>query len=244
MKYGDKQVEVRRMVEQDKAFVGKAIDQMPLLLGEGRSPWATARFMRERMDNSEQFPDLLNHLYVSDLIAYDSDKKSTDVKFILTVDKYGAVTEEGRKVLELINPNAKLTSDHAANVNGVYDFLPGIVVPRADLGILEKDLTQGEILNSRVWRISARHPDEVPAEFAEDPDLLKEYAGWVRGKTKQDKNMGVSFGNNSEDAKLRAWCVYRLEYGSDADGGGGLGGRGGRLVGYLAPNLKKKITET
>src|SRR3989339_1262665 len=109
MQYSDKQVEVRRMVEQDKVFPGRNIDQMHLLLGEGRSPWSAARFMKERIAHTSKFPDLLSHLDVSDLIAYDSEKRSTDVKFILTVDKNRRVTEQGRKALELINPNAELT---------------------------------------------------------------------------------------------------------------------------------------
>ena len=235
MQYSNKQVEIRRMVEQDKLFPGRNIDQMPLLLGEGRSPWTVVRFMKERIAHDNEFPDLLSHIDVSDLIAYDSSKRSTDFKFILTVDKNGRVTEQGRKALELINPNAKLISDYAANVNGVYDSLPGIVVPRADLGVLERDLTQDEILNSKVWRILARHPDEVPAEFAEDPALLKEYADWVKGKTKQDTNMGVYLDNNSKDEKLRAFCVGWLDCRSALFGRRLLNYDGGRLVGYLAP---------
>src|SRR3989344_385436 len=235
MQYSNKQFEVRRTVEQDKSFPGRNIDQMPLLLGEGRSPWSAAGFIKERIAYANEFPDLLSYLDVSDLIAYDSSKRSTDSKFILTVDKNGRVTEQGRKALELINPNAELTSNYAVNVNDVYDSLPGIVVPRTDFGVLERDLTQDEILNSKVWRILARHPDEVPAEFAEDPALLKEYAGWVKGKTKQDTNMGVYLDNNSKDAKLRAFCVGRLDCRSALFGRRLLNYDGGRLVGYLAP---------
>jgi len=241
MQYSNKQVEMMRTVEQDKSFPGRNIDQMPLLLGEGRSPWTAARFMKERIAHANEFPDLLSYIDVSDLIAYDLSKRSKDSKLILTVDKNGRVTEQGRKALELINPNANLTSDYAANVNGVYDSLPGIVVPRADFGVLERDLTQDEILNSKVWRILARHPDEVPAEFAEDLALLKEYAGWVKGKTNQDTNMGVYLDNNSKDAKLRAFFVVWLDDRSRLGGWFDLDDVNGRLVGYLAPEAPNAL---
>ncbi len=241
MKYSNEQVEIKRTVEQDKPFPGRNIDQMPLLLREGRSPWTAVRFMKERIAHANELPDLKSYLDVSDLIAYDSSKRSTDVKFILTVDKNGRVTEQGRKALELINPNVKLTSDYAANINDVYDLLPGIVVARKDLGVLERDLSEAEVIGSKAWRILARHPDEVPAEFAEDPALLKEYTGWVKGQTKQDTNMGVYMDSNSKDAKLRAFCVVWLDDGSRLFGGGDLFDDGGRLVGYLAPEAPSAL---
>lgn len=242
MKYSNKQVEVKRTVEQDKPFPGRNTEQMPLLLGEGRSPWSAARFMRERIDHSDQFSDLRSYLGVSDLVAYDSNKRGTDVKFILTVDKNGKVTEQGRKALGLIKPNVKLTSDYAVNAGDDYDSLPGIVVARTDLGILERDLTEAEILGSKAWRILARHPDEVPAEFAEDENLLGEYVGWLKGQTKQDTNMGVYLDSNSDIAKLRAFCVGRLDDRSRLGGWSNLSSDYGRLVGYLAPEAPSAPT--
>lgn len=226
---------------------------MPLLLGEGRAPLTAARFMKERIAHAEQFPDLKSYLNVSDLIAYDSNKRSTDVKFILTVDKNGRVTEQGRKALELINPNVKLTSEHAVPLsNELYNSFSGIVVPKADLGVsegyltveevleskawrnLERNLTEEEILGSKIWRILARHPDEVPAEFAEDPALLEEYACWVKSQTKQDTNMGVYMDSNSKNAKLRAFYIAGLDGRSWLFGWNNLN-VSGCLVGYLAP---------
>ena len=209
---------------------------MPLLLGEGRSPWNAIRFMKERIAHANEFPDLKSYIDVSDLIAYDSSKRSTDLKFILTVGKNGRVTEQGRKALELINLNAELTLDYAVPLSDeLYDSLPGIVVARSDLRVLERDLIEADVLGSKAWRILARHPDEVPAEFAEDSALLKEYAGWVKGQTKQDENMGVYMDNNSKNAKLRAFVVDRLDDRSRLLGWYILDDVGGRFVGYLAP---------
>lgn len=45
---------------------------------------------------------------------------------------------------------------------------------------------------------------------------------------------------NSESYVLRAWCVNRLEYGSYADGRGGLDLDGGRFVGIASEMLEEK----
>ncbi len=239
----DEQVEVHTKVATYKPFPGRSTKQMPLLLNEGRAPLWAARFMRRRIDYSGVLPDLLDYLDVSDLVTYDSIKRSKDIKLILTVDKNGTITQDGRKALELINPNTKLTLDFAANIERIYDGLSGIVIPRTKLGLVERDLSAKEILDSRIWRILARHPDEVPAEFAEDKGLLKEYARWVKSQTKQNKNMAVYFDTNSRVAKLRAWYVDGLGYGSRLVGRYGLRSDDGRLVGFLAsetPNAPGK----
>ena len=245
MQYSNNKTKI--MVEQDKPFQDKYLEQMSLLLGEGRSPWTAARFMKERIAHAHEFPDLLSYLDVPDLIFYDSRTRSGNPngnpKFILTVDKNGRVTEEGRKALEFINPNAKLAPDYEFNPNSFYDSLPGIMVRSGlpALEVLEKHLTQKEILESKVWRILARHPDEVDKEFAEDRTLLKEYANWVKIQTKQETNMGVYLNYNPRDEyyinpKLMAFCVGRLVFKSE------IGFRkildheiNGRFVGYLAP---------
>ncbi len=237
MKYSlpNEQIEVRKVVEMYKPFHGKNTEQMPLLLSEGRSPLWTARFMRRRIDHSNALPDLVSYLDTSDLIAYDSRKRSNDVKIILTVDKNGRVTPNGRKVLDLINSNTKLTPDYAVPISEVYDALDGIVVPKVEIGVIERDLKEKEILDSRIWRIVARNPDEVPTEFAEDKGLLKEYACWVKTQTKQDENMGVYLDSNSDIAKLKAAYVNWLECRSQLCGEGSLVSVNGRFVGFLAP---------
>ncbi len=239
MKYSNGRVEIRKTVEQDKPFPGKVIEQMPRLLEEERSPWYVAHFAKERIAHAHEFPDLRSYLYVSDLIAYDSDERSTDVKFILTVDKNRRVTGKGREALELINTDAEWTSDYALRLsNELYDSLPGIVVARADLGVLGRNLTEAEALESKALRILLRHPSEVPPEFAEDPQLLREYLGWVKGQTKQDTNTGVYFDVNSNVAKLRVWFVNGLGSRSDAFGRLNLVYGLGRFVGHLAPEAR------
>ena len=64
MKYSNGQVEIKTTVEQDKPFPGRNINQMPLLLGERRSPWNAIRFMKERIAHANEFPDLKSYVDV------------------------------------------------------------------------------------------------------------------------------------------------------------------------------------
>lgn len=241
MKYSlpNEQIEVRKVVEMYKPFHGKNTEQMPLLLTEGRSPLWTTRLMRRRIDHSDALPDLVSYLDTSDLIAYDSRKRSNNVKIILTVDKNGKITKNGRNALDLINPNKRLTSDYAIPLDEAYDELQGTVVPNTQFGVLERSLSEKEILKSRIWRILARHPDEVPPEFTEDKNLLKEYTAWVKSYTKQNKNMGIYLDNNSDIAKLRAAVAGWLGDWSRLVGGDFLDSDFGRFVGFLAPEVPR-----
>jgi hypothetical protein len=223
-------------------FAGKTTEQMPKLLASGRVPLWNAHFMERRMSHLKALPDLANYLDVSDLVLYDRKDRSDDVTFLLTVDNQGKITETGRKALDLITPDASLTDDYALQLGEQYGAFVGqagvVSVKRSDLGILGKDLTVDQIENHKIWRIMARHPDEVPTEFAYDKHLLKEYAGLVKGKTGQDKNMGACMDGNGEVEKLRAAVVDWLESGSGLRGSYILDVSNGRLVGYLAPEAQ------
>ena len=230
----NERVEVRKTVDSYKLFGGRIVDQMPVLLAEGRSPLWTARFMRRRIDHSDTLPDLKGYSH-TDFVAYDLSSRGNNIKFVLAVDKNGRVTEQGRKVFELVNPTAPLVGGLLKLDGEIYDSLPGIAVPRMALRVLDRDLKEDEILDSKLWRILARHPDEVPSEFAEERDLLKKYACWVKGRTKCDNNMGIYLNGSSNFAKLGALCVGGLGGRSGLDGGDDLGIGNGRLVGYLVP---------
>jgi len=229
----NEQVEIRRNVEVYKSFPGKIVEQMPLLLGEGRAPLWTARFMRRRIDHSEALSDLKDYLFVSDFVSYDLDRRSDGFKVILTVDKNGRVTEKGRRALGELNLSAVLK-------NGALEgfYFDGIELKREEL-VVGRDLSEEEVLNSKLWRILARHPDEVPAEFAEDKNLLKEYVQWVKAQTKQENVMGVYLDKNLQNSKVRALTVLRLGSGSGVWYGDDLVIGNGRLVGFLAPEARE-----
>jgi hypothetical protein len=219
-----------------EVYAGKNVDAMPKILADDRIPMSASQLMHYRMNESGKFPDWKSYFDTSDLIAY-GPKTEGKVKFILTIDKDGKITKNGRKALELISPNAKLSSGAIELVGDQYQTLNGIEVAIGNLGRTESWLPQTEVLGNKVWRILARHPDEVPAEFAEDSNLLKEYSSWVRKQTGSNENMAVYTDSLSKLPKLRAWYVLRLGYGSGADGGCDLDGGDGRLLG-IAPEAQ------
>jgi hypothetical protein len=154
-------------------FEGSNLERMPKLLGRGRVPMPAFMIMERRLEASADLPDWRNSWFdTSDLLAYDTKGRSDKVKFILTVDNQGRITEVGKKALDLINPDAPLVN-YAVDLSkgDLYDSLQGdgvIEVPRDKLGVVERRLNGEEISESKTWRIWARHPNEVPSEFARD----------------------------------------------------------------------------
>ena len=223
-----------------EVYGGRNVDAMPRLLSDGRTPMSASQLMRYRINESDKFSDWKNYFDTSDLIAYSS-KGDGKVKFVLTVDKTGKITENGRTALELINPDSKRKSGAIELAGDQYQTLDGIEVATGNLGRTGSRLTQGEILGNKAWRILARHPDEVPADFAEDANLLKEYSSWVANQTGDNKNMAVYVDSLGKSPKLRAWYVNRLECRSLAYGRIDLDGGDGRLLGIAPEALDTKI---
>ncbi|MBU0466933.1 MAG: hypothetical protein KJ718_00965 [Nanoarchaeota archaeon] len=230
------------VIQQYEPFEGQNIQRMPELLARGRVPIPASEVMKRRVAVGEQLPDWGNSWFdTSDLVAYDAKGRSNNVKFILTVDNKGNLTEVGKRALSWINPDMPLVN-YAIDLSqgNLYDTLRGegvIEVSREKLGEVEGRLKRGEVIDSKPWRILARHPDEVPVGFAEDKSLLPEYVDWVASKTGQGENMGVYFDANGDKAKMRAWFVYRLGGRSGALGRYYLVYGNGRFVG-LAPEAQ------
>ncbi len=203
------------MTNKHEIFYGSNVRQMPKLLAQGKVPVSVAYVMKERLNGNKEM--VSTYWDTSDLVAYDSKKNQDNLKFLLTVDNKNQITEQGRKVLELIHYDNKSIFEGSIKIGDQYKEMVGegfIEVARKDLGKIENRLTQSEILNSKAWRILARHPDEVPKEFAEDKKLLGEYVKWIQNQTNDTKNMGVFLDSQGKEAKLRAWCVSRAELGS------------------------------
>jgi len=134
-----------------------------------------------------------------------------------------------------------VTSDNlASNRGAVVEQLKDlgrkglIKVPRSKI-TTKSYLTKDEVLDQQVWRILARHPNEVPAGFAEDKELLGKYFNEVASRTKDSKNMILYVGDSLKDqTTLKAWYVDGLEYRSNAGGENVLDFDIGRLLG-IAP---------
>ena len=224
-------------------FYGQNVKEMPKLLAAGKVPGSVADIAVRRLKGEDYFID--NYFDTSDLLAYDSKKRSDKVKFILSVDNKGNITEKGREALELIHYDNLLTSDYGIKLgNEIYDSLKGdeiIEVSRNELGKLGQNLIHKERLNSKTWRILMRHPDEVPKEFAQNEGLLKDYSSWIDKKTRDTKNMGVYISNQTDDAKLKAWYLNRTVSRSNAYARSDLDNDNGRFVEFSGGAADKKF---
>jgi len=217
---------------------GRNADKMPKLLGAGEVPMSVSGIMQARLEQGNEFTDLWNNWYdTSDLVVYPKGNDK-EMYVFLTADNQGQITQNGRKALELIRSN-NLVSNRGAIVEQLKDLgRKGLIkVPRSKI-TTGSYLTRNQVLDEQVWRILARHPDEVPAGFAEDKELLGKYFDEVASRTKDSKNMALYVGDSLRDqTTLKAWCVGRLEYRSLANGRSGLGDDDGRLLG-IAPEAQ------
>jgi hypothetical protein len=228
-------------------YYGRNVDKMPGLLRAGEVPMYVARLMKERLSQGDKFPDLWSYADTSDLPVYpQSEKFGDDVYTFLTVNTQGQIAnEQARQALELItsdnlagNYGAVVPDEMFEELRDKGDKIGLIKIPRKRI-TTETYLTKDKVLNGLSWRVLARNPDEVPAEYAEAQELLREYFDAVSSRTKQDKNMAIYVGDSLKDkTTLKAWVVGR----ADRDGRSGAGARlnlvnwYGRLVG-LAPEV-------
>ena len=194
------------MASNYKEFYGKNVDQMPKLLAEGLVPMSTAEIMKRQMNNDDFFVNRC--IDTSDLTALDFAGTSDKIKFILTVNNKNEITPQGREALDWINYDSKIAPGYAIDLEGRYDSLEGIEVSVKKLYLpISKHLTQFETAYHNTWRILARHPSEVPKEFAEDEKLLEEYFKWVQINTKAER-MPVHLDMKLKRyQKLRTWTI-------------------------------------
>jgi hypothetical protein len=223
---------------------GQNISQMPVLLKQGEALASVSRVYYKRLDRTDNEVRenwLVNYFDTGDLMVYDNVQRSEKVKIVMTADNQGRLTEAGKNVLGLINTKAPLISRAVKLSDEQYDTIPGIELTINDFGVINTPLTRKQVLDSRLHRILARNPNEVPAEFAEDANLLPAYVSTMfrLGKSRHgyDAMMGIYLDAHEKSAKLRAWLVSRLEYRSDVDGGNALDDSLGRFVG-LAPEAQ------
>src|SRR3989338_2004454 len=147
---------------QYRAYKGRNIDQMPLMLSLGVNPLSAVEFMRNRDAIFTQLRDV--YANVSDLVAYGGKGASDEIKMILTMDNQGRITESGRKTLELINPKQERNSSAIVLSDELYDGFNGANVIKLSRKNLKKygvnkRLTGPQVLNHPGWRVLLRHPD-------------------------------------------------------------------------------------
>jgi len=222
---------------------GRNVDKMSKLLKAGETPMSVSGIMRARLEQGNDFPDLWNNWHdTSDLVVYPKGNDK-EVYVFLTTDNQGQITQNGKRALELIRSD-NLASNCGAVVEQLRDLgRKGLIkIPRSKI-TSGNYFTGNQILDEQVWRIFARHPDEVSGAFAEDSNLLKEYEEQVRAKTGQNTNMALYLGDSLKNqTTLKAWYVDWLVSRSYASGRLGLGVGNGRLLGIApeAPNAPGK----
>ena len=225
----------QRIRQPHEEFLGLLVQTMPALRTDGRIPVWTSYIMKRRI-NSTNTAWKDNYLFTGDLIATDGNG---EYKFIFTSDSRGNITQLGSQLLGLINPNARLSN--GAILLAQYDAITGagvVAFSHKDCTPLSRDMSSEETLNSKLWRISARHPGEVHADFAEDAKLLPTYVERMNAEMKTrfqyNETMGTWLDEAIKTPSFRAWYVCRLSNWSRADGDVNLDGADGRLVG-VAP---------
>ena len=224
-------MKLTEQIEQYKDFPGRIIDQMPILIKEGRYPISSAELMEKRLEYSSSSDEevknnwLYNHFHTG-----DGQARRLDGRVKIALDS---------QELRELNPKTKLINGALPQSGEEYDRLKGIELTKEEVTnyVQGRNLTKQEVLNNKLWRILARHPDEVPKELARDKNLLPEYANLVFSEG-FDTGMGI-YVSSPEDA-LRLWYVYWLYGGSVAGGDGRLDGSSGRLVGVRSEGAKRE----
>ena len=224
-----------------KAFPEEGTDtvvsQMPKLMTEGRTPLSMAGVMKARLNfrnsSSEDVRNswLHNYFFTGDGIVYHPEGR---VKIDLDSERLRKVTLQTRLCYRALPLQT-----------GEYDSLQAPELSREEAESLMNGewLKPKQVLDNRAWRIFARHPDEVPADMAEDVNLLREYNGLVSSESGSDRTMAIFKASSYDVPTMRSavlgWFVNR----SNAFGGDVFGYDDARLVGVLAPYIGEKIKE-
>lgn len=203
-------------------FEGKNVDQMPNLIANGMTPLSVSGLMQRRLHSqygSSAVRDSLMHNYfdTGDGVAYHPDGR---IKIV----------PDARPLREM-NSESKLVNGALALPYGMYEKLEGQEFTRKDIKKYVGDaISSKDAKSNPLWQALAR-----------DPKLLNEYVDLIFAQAKQqfqyDKNMGVYVSDAPESPAMRLWCVGRPRVRPSAEGRGGLGDSGGRLVG-VAPEAQ------
>jgi len=201
------------------------LTKCPLLIADGRIPMNVSQLMQRRLDvrNSDEAVKssyLDNFFGTGDAVVYHPDGR---VKIVLD-----------SKTLRDMASESQRNSGVLVLTNDVYDSLQGEEFKKGKLGNVNAGLSRADVKAHGVWKVLARYQA-----------LLNDYTDFIFGEYQPRfakdsalddlKLMGIYPGSaNGTAPEMRAWCVSRLEYGSDADGRNDLDNDDGRLVG-IAP---------
>ena len=233
-------LDLNNIVVPYREFYGKNNVQMPFLIsgrnkyGEKfdvpRVPLNTAGLLERRLYSGKQ--DWMNNYFdLGDGFAYHPDGR---VKYVFDAQELRDISE-----------NSKLVNGALRLADGTFSGLKGVELTPKDIAkYADKDLSVKQAKSNKIWRIAARHPDEVPKEFAQDANLLGAYVDTVFSRFQETyakdtkiedlRLMGAYLDPTGDVEKMRAACVNGLGDRSQLNGGDWLDIVSGRLVG-VAP---------
>ena len=209
-------------VQKYSEFYGRNVDQMPLLIADGRTPLSVEGLMDLRLealalgdgvDDEFKAAYVDNYFDTGDAILYHPDGR---IKIV-----------HDSQALRAMNSDSKLTNGALVLDNDAYD-VEGWEFKPSDLANMAngRALTLQEARTHPLWNVLARGKQ----------DKLDNYAGKIFEAAKErfsyDQNMGIYVGSGAKGkVTARSWCVVGLDYGSLADVRGNLYLGVGRLVG-------------
>ncbi|HIH17917.1 MAG TPA: hypothetical protein HA282_04005 [Nanoarchaeota archaeon] len=205
--------------EPYKEFYGSNVEQMPMLIADGRVPISVAGLMQRRLDVRNSGADVKssymdNYFDTCDAVAYHPDGRA---KIVLDSQTLRDMNEKSKR-----NGGALVLTEED------YETLEGEEFKGGKLEKVNESLSRADAKSNLVWKVLAR-----------DQALLDDYVDYIFAEGKErfgyDTVMGVypssAHGNTPE---MRAWYVGRLEGRSGADGRDDLVSGSGRLLG-IAP---------
>lgn len=222
-----------------KEFYGPNNEQMPLLIGEGRTPLSAAGLMSrylEVLKLHKKAPKELKPSYASLLRAWENNYFDTGDGAARHSDGRMKVAADA-PYLRLLTPETRLVNG-AVDLSNGYAALAGEEFSKADVDkYCGMSLSRSYAKKNPIWLELARNDKALLDEFVD--------ARFAQAKERfryDDKMMGVYAPPvPTEGAAGRLWSVYGLDdyiYGSGADGSNHLVNDGGCLVG-VAPEAQR-----
>lgn len=155
---------MEELVSQGGICKGKYHAGVAYCMGRTMFPASTAYLMFKRLTSSSSSKVLSSAFYTGDVVACLGD----EFKLVFTSDAQGNLTRSGRSIF---------TEEEFLNAFQGYRLPPHSyesLVGEEIVSFSCKDLLDSHRYE-RLWRLASRCPHEVPARFAEDPQLLEIY---------------------------------------------------------------------
>jgi hypothetical protein len=220
-----------------KEFFGRNIDQMPLLIADGRVPMNTSQLMQKRLNAISELEGISKEVSretksfwnsrgfnTFDVVVYNPNR---DIKIVLDYQP-----------LKEINPQSQRKCGGLTISEDFYKTLEGEVLNKDNIGKINMPLTKEEAKVNPVWKVLAR-----------DKALLNDYVDFIFSERKRFlyyTGMGVCLNDFSSQKlpEIRLWTISGIEFGADALGFGSIDSDFGRFMGILDKEKSKTYNDS